>query len=88
MALTYDFVSGQGVGRDVLGGKGHGLAAMAALGIPVPTGFIIGTPVHVAAQKRSERGEATILVRPTTSPAAAAHARSSTRTRTPSSRAS
>ena len=46
MPLTYDFASGRGIGRDVLGGKGHGLVAMAALDIPVPTGFIIGAPAR------------------------------------------
>ncbi|MHB8692787.1 MAG: pyruvate, phosphate dikinase [Solirubrobacteraceae bacterium] len=57
MPLTYDFVSGRGVGRDVLGGKGHGLVAMAALGIPVPTGFIIGTPARIGGLTAELRAE-------------------------------
>jgi pyruvate,orthophosphate dikinase len=32
------------VGRDVLGGKGAGLVEMVGLGLPVPPGFVIGTP--------------------------------------------
>jgi pyruvate,orthophosphate dikinase len=34
--------------RDVLGGKGAGLAEMTALGLPVPPGFTIGTDVCTA----------------------------------------
>jgi pyruvate,orthophosphate dikinase len=34
---------GHGIGRDVLGGKGAGLAEMTALGIRVPPGFTIST---------------------------------------------
>jgi pyruvate,orthophosphate dikinase len=34
--------------RDVLGGKGAGLAEMTALGLPVPPGFTIGTDVCIA----------------------------------------
>jgi len=33
---------GVGIGKERLGGKGAGLAAMSALGIPVPPGFTIG----------------------------------------------
>ncbi|MBI5512723.1 MAG: pyruvate, phosphate dikinase [Deltaproteobacteria bacterium] len=36
---------GQGLGKDLLGGKGSGLAEMTALGIPVPPGFTITTAV-------------------------------------------
>src|SRR5277367_4622573 len=34
--------------RDLLGGKGAGLAEMTALGLPVPPGFTIATDVCVA----------------------------------------
>jgi pyruvate,orthophosphate dikinase len=40
-----DVVDGDGSMRDVLGGKGAGLAEMTLLGIPVPPGFTIGTSV-------------------------------------------
>ncbi len=45
---TYVYPFGKGVklpplGQDVLGGKGHGLAQMASLELPVPPGFIITT---------------------------------------------
>ena len=36
---------GQGVGKEILGGKGAGLHAMTALGIPVPPGFTLSTEV-------------------------------------------
>ncbi|HEY5191297.1 MAG TPA: PEP/pyruvate-binding domain-containing protein, partial [Candidatus Deferrimicrobium sp.] len=36
---------GNGAMRDVLGGKGAGLAEMTNLGVPVPPGFTIGTEV-------------------------------------------
>ena len=34
---------GNGAMKDVLGGKGAGLAEMTGLGVPVPPGFTIGT---------------------------------------------
>jgi pyruvate,orthophosphate dikinase len=40
---TYGFED-VGAGRDVLGGKGAGLVEMVGLGLPVPAGFVIGTP--------------------------------------------
>jgi pyruvate,orthophosphate dikinase len=43
LVWTYGF-EGEGVGRDVLGGKGAGLVEMVGLGLPVPPGFVIGTP--------------------------------------------
>jgi pyruvate,orthophosphate dikinase len=45
MATTYvyDFSEGADLGRDLLGGKGAGLAEMTAIGIPVPAGFTITT---------------------------------------------
>jgi pyruvate, orthophosphate dikinase len=45
MAATYvyDFSEGAELGREVLGGKGAGLAEMTAIGIPVPAGFTVTT---------------------------------------------
>jgi pyruvate,orthophosphate dikinase len=40
---VYDFSEGGGLGREVLGGKGVGLAEMTALGLPVPAGFTVTT---------------------------------------------
>ena len=45
---VYDFAEGGGLGRELLGGKGAGLAEMTALGIPVPAGFTITTSACVA----------------------------------------
>jgi len=42
---VYFFDEAAGLGKDLLGGKGHGLAAMTSLGIPVPPGFTITTEV-------------------------------------------
>jgi pyruvate, orthophosphate dikinase len=42
-ALVIPFDDAGGRGRDLLGGKGAGLAEMAALGVPVPAGFTITT---------------------------------------------
>jgi pyruvate,orthophosphate dikinase len=42
-ALVTPFDDAGGRGRDLLGGKGAGLAEMAALGVPVPAGFTITT---------------------------------------------
>src|SRR6201990_2023991 len=41
--LVYDFPEPSDGGRDLLGGKGVGLAEMTQLGIPVPAGFTITT---------------------------------------------
>ena len=43
MPHLYDFESADGSDKDLLGGKGAGLAQMTALGLPVPPGFIITT---------------------------------------------
>jgi pyruvate, orthophosphate dikinase len=40
---VYDMVEGAELGRELLGGKGAGLAEMTAIGIPVPAGFTITT---------------------------------------------
>ena len=41
--FVYDFDEDSGGGRELLGGKGIGLAQMTALGVPVPAGFTITT---------------------------------------------
>jgi pyruvate, orthophosphate dikinase len=43
MRYVYDFDEDSGGGRELLGGKGIGLAEMTQLGIPVPDGFTITT---------------------------------------------
>ena len=43
MRFVYDFDEDSSGGRDLLGGKGVGLAEMTQLGIPVPSGFTITT---------------------------------------------
>ena len=40
---VYDFSEGGSLGRDLLGGKGVGLAEMTAIGLPVPAGFTVTT---------------------------------------------
>src|SRR5437879_10391030 len=40
---VYDFDEPSGGGRELLGGKGIGLAEMTMLGVPVPAGFTITT---------------------------------------------
>ena len=47
MRFVYDFSEDAGVGRELLGGKGAGLAEMTALGIPVPSGFTVTTAACV-----------------------------------------
>lgn len=42
--FAFDEPDAAGAGRDVLGGKGAGLVEMVGLGLPVPPGFVIGTP--------------------------------------------
>ncbi|MDH4101838.1 MAG: pyruvate, phosphate dikinase [Thermoleophilia bacterium] len=43
MRYVFDFEEDSGGGRELLGGKGIGLAEMTQLGIPVPAGFTITT---------------------------------------------
>jgi pyruvate, orthophosphate dikinase len=43
MRYVYDFDVDSGGGRELLGGKGIGLAEMTELGIPVPAGFTVTT---------------------------------------------
>jgi pyruvate, orthophosphate dikinase len=40
---VYAFKEAQGIGKEILGGKGAGLAEMTAIGIPIPPGFTIST---------------------------------------------
>ena len=47
--VVYDFHEPVEGGRDLLGGKGIGLAEMTALGVPVPAGFTITTDASRAA---------------------------------------
>jgi pyruvate, orthophosphate dikinase len=44
---VYDFDEAAELGRELLGGKGAGLAEMTAIGIPVPAGFTITTEACV-----------------------------------------
>ncbi|MBA3434195.1 MAG: pyruvate, phosphate dikinase [Actinobacteria bacterium] len=43
MRYVYDFDDDSGGGRELLGGKGVGLAEMTQLGVPVPAGFTVTT---------------------------------------------
>ena len=52
---VYDFSEGSELGRELLGGKGVGLAEMTAIGIPVPAGFTITTAACVAYMKEGRR---------------------------------
>ncbi|HEX3255371.1 MAG TPA: pyruvate, phosphate dikinase [Gaiellaceae bacterium] len=45
---VYDFTESADLGRELLGGKGVGLAEMTAIGIPVPAGFTVTTAACVA----------------------------------------
>jgi pyruvate, orthophosphate dikinase len=44
---VYDFADGAELGRELLGGKGAGLAEMTTIGIPVPAGFTVTTEACV-----------------------------------------
>src|SRR5690348_17613495 len=57
--LVYDFDDESGAGRELLGGKGVGLAEMTQIGVPVPAGFTISTDAcraYMAAGKRLPAG--------------------------------
>jgi len=45
---VFDFSEGTDLGRELLGGKGIGLAEMTAIGIPVPAGFTVTTAACIA----------------------------------------
>jgi pyruvate,orthophosphate dikinase len=51
---VYDFAEGGELGRELLGGKGAGLAEMTALSIPVPAGFTITTEACVEYMRASQ----------------------------------
>ena len=40
---VYSFNESHGVGKEILGGKGAGLAEMTFIGVPIPQGFTIST---------------------------------------------
>jgi pyruvate,orthophosphate dikinase len=44
---VYDFSEARDLGRELLGGKGAGLAEMTAIGVPVPAGFTVTTEACV-----------------------------------------
>jgi pyruvate,orthophosphate dikinase len=54
MPRLYDFSATDGSDRDLLGGKGAGLARMTSLGLPVPPGFTITTDVCREAMETGE----------------------------------
>jgi pyruvate, orthophosphate dikinase len=54
MPRLYDFSATDGSDRDLLGGKGAGLARMTSLGLPVPPGFTITTDVCRIAMETGE----------------------------------
>ena len=39
----YNFKEAHGLGKELLGGKGAGLAEMTSIGVPIPQGFTITT---------------------------------------------
>jgi len=45
---VYNYEDAAGAGRELLGGKGLGLAQMTELGIPVPSGFVVTTEACIA----------------------------------------
>lgn len=54
LPYLYDFSEADGNDRELLGGKGAGLAEMTQLGLPVPPGFTITTEVCRAAMQNGE----------------------------------
>jgi pyruvate, orthophosphate dikinase len=52
---VYDFTESADLGRELLGGKGVGLAEMTAIGIPVPAGFTVTTAACVAYMKEGRQ---------------------------------
>jgi pyruvate,orthophosphate dikinase len=53
--FVYDFDDAASGGRELLGGKGSGLAEMTALGVPVPAGFTITTEACRAYMQNGKR---------------------------------
>jgi pyruvate,orthophosphate dikinase len=58
VTYVYDFADGDKDQRDLLGGKGAGLAEMTRLGLPVPPGFTITTDACRAYLERGAEPEA------------------------------
>jgi pyruvate,orthophosphate dikinase len=52
---VFDFSEGADLGRELLGGKGIGLAEMTAIGIPVPAGFTVTTAACIAYMDAGKR---------------------------------
>ena len=52
---VYDFDDTAAAGRDLLGGKGAGLAEMTQIGVPVPAGFTIATDACRAYMREGKR---------------------------------
>ena len=52
--FVYDFDEPSNGGRELLGGKGSGLAEMTQLGVPVPAGFTITTDACRAYMSKSK----------------------------------
>jgi pyruvate,orthophosphate dikinase len=52
---VYDFDDTSAAGRDLLGGKGAGLAEMTQIGVPVPAGFTITTDACRAYMREGKR---------------------------------
>ncbi len=52
--FLYEFSEGSGEMKDLLGGKGAGLATMSNLGLPVPPGFVITTEACQAYMEKTE----------------------------------
>ena len=52
---VYDFDDAEAAGRELLGGKGAGLAEMTQIGVPVPAGFTITTDACRAYMREGKR---------------------------------
>ena len=65
MRLVYAFDEVAPGGRELLGGKGVGLAEMTALGIPVPAGFTVTTDACRATMADAERSRPALDARST-----------------------
>jgi phosphoenolpyruvate synthase/pyruvate phosphate dikinase len=65
---VYDFDEPSDGGRELLGGKGVGLAEMTSLGVPVPAGFTVTTDACRAymanTSRRSRSGPASASATP------------------------
>ena len=57
----YNFKEAHGLGKELLGGKGAGLAEMTSIGVPIPQGFTIKTSMFTL-QKLKKKLERTSVV--------------------------